>query len=111
MKKVLWSFSYDCPNFAKAAYKNKSFIERCMSEFDLPELSVDNLKDQKCFDAVKVTKKGDVCELVIFWTLLLILYVGDHGNTSKYGKKFSSCKFSDTTQWRVGENSEVLHLQ
>ncbi|XP_076822897.1 uncharacterized protein LOC143469184 isoform X2 [Clavelina lepadiformis] len=55
MKKVLWNFSYDCPNFAKAAYKNKSFIERCMSEFDLPELSVDNLKDQKCFDAVKAT--------------------------------------------------------
>ncbi|CAK8677564.1 unnamed protein product [Clavelina lepadiformis] len=55
MKSVLFSFSDKYPSLAKAAYQNKTLIERFMSEFDLPELSVDNLRDDNHIEAVECT--------------------------------------------------------
>ncbi|CAK8677563.1 uncharacterized protein LOC143447268 [Clavelina lepadiformis] len=55
VKLVLWNYSNECPSLAEAAYQNKSFLVRCISELDLPELSVNNLIDYKSLMAVKAT--------------------------------------------------------
>ncbi|CAK8692291.1 unnamed protein product [Clavelina lepadiformis] len=55
MKSVVLKFSDECLSLAKAAYQNEVFIKRCVSEFDLPELGVDNLTNYNRLTAVRVT--------------------------------------------------------
>ncbi|XP_076812758.1 uncharacterized protein LOC143459466 isoform X2 [Clavelina lepadiformis] len=55
MKLTLWNISDKSSGIAKAAFQNKVFIEKCMSEFGLPELDIDKISDQNQFNAVVAT--------------------------------------------------------
>jgi len=54
MKKICWNYSDRCTNFCKAAYDHRAVVGRFMREFTIPELSVEQLRNNKKRQRIKV---------------------------------------------------------
>jgi len=47
VKTVLWNYTNHCPNFCEQLYHHREYLQLIMKEFTLPELGVDQLKNNK----------------------------------------------------------------